>query len=276
MLGTAFPAARLLLVEQPGAWGRAGLRESDFDPAVARELERRGNGVGLRVQAIRRPGRSSAAPARRWAIVDTRPGQERTVWGEYRDDSDLLGLALDEPSGIVDEQPLYLVCAHGSHDACCAIRGRAVARALHDLRPGRVWETSHVGGDRFAANVLVLPSGLMYGQVLAVAAEEFVAAAESGEVVGALLRGRIGLPPAAQAALAFGYEHLALRDRNALHVVHTGPTVDGLATVRLDGPHGPVDVTVHVEKVEADGLTCANPRPNRFFAYRPVRLTPAM
>src|SRR4051812_38968202 len=30
MLGTAFPAARILLVEQPGPWGERGLRDSRF------------------------------------------------------------------------------------------------------------------------------------------------------------------------------------------------------------------------------------------------------
>ena len=35
MLGTAFPAARLLLVEQPLPWGSEGLRTSRFDPGTA-------------------------------------------------------------------------------------------------------------------------------------------------------------------------------------------------------------------------------------------------
>jgi len=29
----------------------------------------------------------------------------------------------------VDQQPLYLVCTHGTHDVCCAVRGRPVAAA---------------------------------------------------------------------------------------------------------------------------------------------------
>jgi hypothetical protein len=133
-----------------------------------------------------------------------------------------------------------------------------------------VWETSHVGGDRFAANVLVLPAGLLYGRVLPFAAAEFIAAAEADEVVGALLRGRVGLPSAAQAALAFGYEHLAVRRRRDLCVTAITPTADGACVVRLRGPHGELDVTVQVERVAAAGLTCHNPRPNQFMVYRPV------
>ncbi len=43
----------------------------------------------------------------------------------------------------------------------------------------------------------------------------------------------------------------------------------------LRAPHGRIDVTVLVERVAADGLTCANPRPNAYFSYRPVSLVAA-
>ena len=270
MLGTAFPAARLLLVEQPGPWGERGLRDSRFGAAAAEALLSSARAAGVRVQAIRRPGRTARDATLQWALVDTRDGTESACWGTYRHPEDLARLPLDGSVGEPDDQPLYLVCAHGKHDTCCALRGRPVAAALHELRPGRVFETSHVGGDRFAANVLVLPAGLLYGRVLPFAAAEFVAAAEAGEVVGALLRGRVGLPSAAQAALAFAYEHLALRHRGDLRVESASDVVDGSSTVRLRGPHGPLDVTVQVERVAATGLTCHNPRPNQFVAYRPV------
>jgi sucrase/ferredoxin-like protein len=274
MLGTAFPAARLLLVEQPGPWGERGLRDSRFGTADAELLESTAARFGVRVQAIRRPGRTPRNAARQWALVDTRDGRESLTWGTFDEPAELIALPFNETPGTPDSDPLYLVCAHSKHDTCCALRGRPVAAALHALRPGRVWECSHVGGDRFAANVLVLPSGLLYGRVLPFAAEEFIAAAEAGEVVGALLRGRVGLPPAAQAALAFAHEHLAVRARRDLSVVASGPAVDGSAIVRLRGPHGLLDVTVQVERVPAVGLTCHNPRPNNYLAHRPVAIVP--
>lgn len=274
LVGTALPAARLLLVEQPGPWGHAGLRESRFDPATAVALEKRAASAGVRVLAIRRPGRTPRGIRRRWGFADTRDGRLSLHWGRYDADEELLTLPLDGSAGSSDDAPLYLVCAHSKHDACCALRGRSVAAALLAERPGRVWECSHIGGERFAANVLVLPSGLQYGRVLPFAAPEFVAATEADEVIGALLRGRIGLAPVAQAALAFGYEYLAVRKRDALRVVSASPTVDGIAHVRLDGPHGPLDVTIRVETVAADGLTCRNPRPNFYLTYHAVRIAP--
>src|SRR5664279_1658613 len=269
MLGTAFPAARILLVEQPGAWGRAGLRESDFDATLAGVLERRAASVGVRVVAIRQPGRTAAAAMRRWALADCRPGHEGLRWGRFARDDDLLRVPLDGSAGLPDHGPLYLVCAHGKHDVCCALRGRPVAAAIAGLRPHRVWECSHLGGDRFAANVLVLPAGLLYGRVPAGRAPDLVASADADEVLVDLLRGQVGLASTAQAALAFGYESLRLRQRGALRVRSASPIVAGRSIVRLDAPDGPHDVQVLVETVSATGLTCANPQPSRFLAYRP-------
>ena len=274
MPGTAFPAARILMVEQPGPWGSAGLTDSRFDPEIARTLAGRVQRAGMRLQVIRRPGRTPAGALRRWMIADCREGQERLLVGEFTEDAELLDLPLDGSTGALDPEPIFLVCAHSKHDACCALRGRGVAAALHEVRPGRVFECSHLGGDRFAANVLVLPAGLLYGRVLPFAAPEFVAAALDDEVVGALLRGRVGLPPAAQAALAFGYEQLAVRRRSDLRVISTGERDQDRIDVRLAGPHGEVVVTLAVETVPADGLTCANPKPNRYLAYRPLAITP--
>ncbi|MCU1659696.1 MAG: Sucraseferredoxin family protein, partial [Pseudonocardiales bacterium] len=236
--------------------------------------EKRAAAAGMRVQAIRRPGRTRDPAPRRWMVADCRDGSESLRCGRFDADTDLLDLPLDGTAGTLDREPLFLVCAHSKHDTCCALRGRPVAAALADVRPGRVWECSHLGGDRFAANVLVLPAGLLYGRVLPFAAAEFAAAADADEVIGALLRGRVGLPPTAQAALGFAYEHLALRKRTSVRVISTSPIVDGQATVRIGGPHGQLDVTVHVENVAAVGLSCAKPGANHYLSYRPVGVEP--
>jgi hypothetical protein len=274
LTGTAFPAARILLVERPGPWGRAGLPRSRVDPELVGELERRASRAGVRIVTIRRPGRTPAGTARRWAYVDTRDGRQAVRWGQYDDIAELSDVPLDGSAGDPDGADLYLVCTHGKHDPCCALRGRPVAAALARERPGQVWECSHIGGERFAANVLLLPSGLVYGRVLPFAAPEFIAAHEAGEVLGALLRGRVGLPPVAQAALAFGYEQLAVRNRDALRVVHIGATKNDRAQIELAGPHGRIRVTVRVERVRASGLTCANDRENLFLTYHPERIEP--
>jgi hypothetical protein len=227
------------------------------------------------VIAIRRPGRTATSIARRWAVVDTRDGRQGMRWGEYGADADLLELPLDGSSGRPDPAATYLVCAHSRHDICCAVRGRPVAGALADVRPGQVWECSHIGGERFAASVLVLPSGMMYGRVQLWLVEQLVAAVDADEVVAPLLRGRIGFAPVAQAAMAFAYEQLGLRRRDAVRVVGASKLAESRAMVRLAGPDGELDVLVQVDRVSAEQLTCANPREGHFLAYRPLRIGPA-
>jgi (2Fe-2S) ferredoxin len=274
MLGTAFPAARLLLVEQPFPWGSEGLRTSRFDAEAALAVEARARAEGVRVQAIRRPGRRVDRARRRWALVDTRDDTRMLRWGTFHDDADLLELPLDGSLGEPDPGPLYLVCTHGKHDPCCALRGRPLTAALAAARPDQVWQASHLGGCRFAPTVLVLPLGLMYGRVPPATAPELVAAAEAEEVIGALLRGRIGMPPAAQAAVGFAHEQLALPRCRDVSLVST-TTLDGATVrVRVETPRGQLDVTVTRERVPATGLTCAVPGPGAFIAHRPVAIEP--
>jgi hypothetical protein len=150
MPGTAFPHARVLLVHQPGPWGPRGLLESRCDPDVARRFDVAAANAGMRLQAIRRPGKHDVGrPADGYlvGIADTRPDAASITW--WRAD-DLAEMAAElehgwprRPPVAVDGAPLFLVCTHGRHDACCALRGGPVVQALHHARPGRVWETTH-------------------------------------------------------------------------------------------------------------------------------------
>jgi hypothetical protein len=276
MLGTAFPAARLLLVEEPFPWGTEGLRTSRFDRVAALALEARCREEGVRVQAVR-PLRRDAEDARerlRWALVDTTAGREALWMGDYGEDDELLELPLDGSIGEPAREPYYLVCTHGKHDPCCALRGRPVASALAHVRPGRVWQSAHLGGCRFAPTVLVLPLGVMYGRVSPTTAPEFIAAAEAGEVIGTNLRGRIGMPAAAQAALGYAHQHLGLA--RLVDVAHVSSTAVDAATVRVrvNTPRGLFDVTVGRERVDAAGLTCARPGLSWFLAHHPRAIEP--
>ena len=279
MLGTALPAGRVFLVEQPGPWGQAGLRQSRFDTAVAGRLETELSRQGIRVLAVRQPGRTPAGAPRHWGFADCRAGHETFVRGTFTEDADLLGFdpvggrLASGAAGDVDREPLYLVCAHSKHDACCALRGRSVAAALNEVRRGRAWECSHLGGERFAANVLVLPLGQLYGRVLPFAAAEFAAATDRGEVVGALLRGRIGLKPPVQAALAFAHTHLAIARADAIRVVGIRVVDVAEAVVRLETPHGRMDVVVEIERAAPAQLTCHADRPAVALVHRPVSIT---
>jgi hypothetical protein len=116
---------------------------------------------------------------------------------------------------------------------CCATMGRPVAKALAEAAPGRVWETTHLGGDRFAGNVLVLPSGFLYGHVSAATAAKLAAASDDGRVLPELLRGRTSVDMRTQVA------EIAVRRVTGLHGVDDveplGTDETGLVVVRAGG-----------------------------------------
>ncbi len=257
MAGTAAPAAGYLLVEQPGGWGRQALTSSRLDPAVGLDLSRRAIGRGLRALLIRRPGRHPAPERRAWAVVTSRPGSEVSWWGDFGADDELRTLPLDGSAGTPSHEPFYLVCTHGRHDTCCAVEGRSAAAALDRLRPGSVWECSHVGGDRFAANVVAMPHGLYYGRVEPSRAADLVTAHERGEVLPDLLRGRSTTTPAAQAATAHVRHQLGDLAIDALTTAGTLHLGDGLFQVRLRRPPRNLIVTLRAGgRPEPGLLTC--------------------
>jgi len=260
LFGTAAPVRRWLLVERPGPWGRDALLSSDLDGAVASTLAARAADAGVRVLLMRRPGRAAAGDARRWAYVDSRPGREGIWWGDYAEHRELLDVRLDRPPAAPPStDPVYLVCTHGRHDACCAIRGRTVAAALAAVRPAATWECSHVGGDRFAANVVALPHGLYYGHVPPEAAAGLVLAHEQGRVVVDLLRGRSSLPAAVQAAQHYARRELGEDRIDALAPLRVQRLADQRWSVSLRCDDRPVTVTVEAGPMRTPvRLTCSS------------------
>ncbi|RBY85568.1 sucrase ferredoxin [Blastococcus sp. TF02A-30] len=267
-IATASPVQRWLLVEQPGPWGRDALTQSRFDAHVAPLLAERARQEGVRVLLVRRPGDRLADSGRRWAYADSRPGREGMWWSVRAEDADLLTAPWDGSVGEPAARPAYLVCTHGGHDACCALRGRPLARALPAPGPADVWECSHLGGDRFAANVLVLPHGFYYGQVPGDGGL-LVEAHERGRVALPWLRGRAGLPAPVQAAQHGAREELGLLgvdDLAPLSVTRLDPPEPEVERweVALAGPDGPVVVVVESRpSPELVHLTCSAARPGR-------------
>ena len=252
-----------LLIEAPGAWGENALSESRLDPEIANLVAARAAELSYRVLLIKRPGRAAVEPRRAWAVVSSTPGAESTTWGSYASDPELLDIPLASVAApAATASALYLVCTHGRHDACCALRGRAVAARLAALRPGQVWECSHIGGDRFAPNVLVLPHGLYYGRVEPARALDVVTAQERGEVAVDLLRGRSVFRPPVQAAQHFArvaHGSALIDDLEPIgrHTADSGDVSVGLV-------HGDTRMTVTVRPTvgdEAGLLTCKATHP---------------
>ena len=266
MLATASRVARWLLVEHPGPWGPQSLPLARLEPALGERLTAVGAAAGARVLLLRRPLGVPGPPGRHVYVVDSRPGRERVLASVVPDDETLLRLELPFAGAPPADWhavpgPLLLVCTHGRHDQCCAVRGRPLAAALSALRREQVWECSHIGGDRFAANLLVLPQGLYLGRVPGEEAAAVVEALESGRLPVAYDRGRSSLPSPVQAAQHFARAATG-RDRldDLLPALQVGAGSDTWRVV-LSGPGGPdVEVVVAYDRAgsgRAEVLTCS-------------------
>ncbi len=205
--GSAPQTRRWLLLEHLGPWSIDAVAGSGIEPAILERLTGAARQTVTRILLVRRPGRRSRGQERRWRLAGLGAA---TVQGAWRTDADLAAaadaLTSDTPLPISESEPIILVCTHGVHDTCCALRGRPVAAALSAQWPELVWECSHVGGDRFAPNVLVLPDGFYYGNLEPDEAVRTVRQHLAGTVTPQYLRGEVRYPPPVQAAVVATYQ----------------------------------------------------------------------
>jgi hypothetical protein len=278
LLATASLVTAWLLIEQPGAWGPDALNDSRFPNEIAAELERRASGV--RILLIRHRTSSSDGPVFFKAYSGGSDADPVMVSERLPDPSALLdvdfgALANGDPGpGTRVEHPVYLVCTHGRHDICCADKGRPLYRAMSASRPDRTWEVSHLGGDRFAANLLVLPRGDYFGRLEPEDADSFAGDYEAERLALSHHRGRSIHPRLAQAAEHFvrdaenltGFDDLVLAGYHRLDHDH--------AEVSFRAPTGLIRalVTAH-EGSDLDYLTCRSDRPGNPVHYELVSLS---
>ena len=226
--GTASYGRRWLLLEVASAWGPNAFRGSPvLDRALGIKIEQRAAAEGFRLVAIRRSGRArlDGGLRWRWARVDCTPGHESVRWGEAADPDEYLATVYSEP-GTPSAEPVIAVCAHGRHDQCCASRGRLVATSLARREGPAVWECSHIGGDRFAATLLLFPHGINYGRADVLDAGQMVDEYRAGRVMLAGLRGRSAyrfLEQTAQDAARRAFGDLRIEAYEPLSSVPTAP-----------------------------------------------------
>jgi hypothetical protein len=198
------------------------------------------------------------------ARTTTTGGSLRRLELERHDD--LIGVDF-ETAGTPVEHPLFLVCTHGKHDRCCAKFGRPLYDAVREqLEPDWAWQATHVGGDRFAGNLVALPDGAYYGRVAPSEAWAVVEASLQRRVHLPLYRGRSCYGFAAQAA------ELAVREQTGLL------GVDEVRVLRIERDDerwraevGAAGVVYEVEVTRAEGeptqLTCSTQRLRRPLHY---------
>jgi hypothetical protein len=287
---TAVRYQRFLLLEVPGPWGSAALEDSRIEAGVAHELARAADASDIRVVLIRKTGRhpptgaDDRTKALAWAIVDVTAGIERIRWGCWRDPADLLDIDLGTTAcfraGATGPQRLALVCTNGKRDRCCAIRGRPVAAAIEAASGWDTWECSHIGGHRFAATLLLLPYGDMFGQLDPESAQQVLRQFDAGQLMLSHYRGRCGQPFPVQAALHAAAIRLGDDRRGAIRVSSVRSVGDRW---EVEVSHRPGDlsperayrVTIGRIGLEPAMLSCADTEPKPGTAYQAISFAPA-
>ena len=206
--GTALNREVWLLLEYDGPWLAKATADNDLPRPVQAWLDAQLEAAGEsgRLQFIKRPEITSDQTISFFVahVHETAPRLYRFQLGAYEDLLDLDVAALLAEGSAYEafryRQPLFLVCTNGLRDRCCALYGLAVYRELFPLAQGAVWQTTHVSGHRFAANVVTFPDGTYYGRLQPEEAKAFVAAQERGDLFLDRLRGRVCYEEVVQAA----------------------------------------------------------------------------
>jgi hypothetical protein len=201
LFGTAKPVELWLLIEHRGRWERDAVESL---PAPARDA------VGklqlrypaMRLALIRQTGREEKELHGFMAL--TAEAKPQLFGFTFENHEDLGSLDFEQVlTGKPMARSLFLVCTHGVHDRCCAKFGNALYQQMDRSAGEDAWQVSHIGGCRFAPNVVVLPQGLVQGRVAADDCAQLVQEASAGRAVPRLLRGRSCYDKPVQAAEYF-------------------------------------------------------------------------
>jgi hypothetical protein len=165
LTATASRVEHWVLIEYRGFWSRDVLGGSVFSDRVKAALREQLEALPRsRLLFVRRPERRA------------RDGRMVYVARSTEEGSALSGLEIDQPDDLAQldlgaltqpvDHPLLVVCTHGKRDRCCARYGRPLYDGIREETEERwVWQSTHVGGDRFAGNLVALPHGLYFGRV---------------------------------------------------------------------------------------------------------------
>ena len=207
--GTASVGDVWLLVEYPSVWGTKALESSALPAEVKAHLDALTRTIPRSRLLFVKQGRA-CLDTFRFFVVRARerdPSATRFDLASYEQllDVDVPAAAAGRAAagGVETRDPLFLVCTHSRRDKCCAKFGFPIYKSLREYAGDAVWQSSHLGGDRFAANLVCFPHGLFYARVNEASGPLILDEYRAGRVHLESYRGRACYPHPVQAAEYF-------------------------------------------------------------------------
>ncbi|UYN91314.1 MAG: hypothetical protein KIT70_08095 [Anaerolineales bacterium] len=272
MAGTAPKAHVWFMLEYTPRWGHKAWEESSIAAEIRQAVDEQLKQIpGARLLLIRQKDRVEGLRFFA-AVLSEQPVLYRFQLAGYEDltELDLVSMVAGSDKYLDNrtDEPLLLVCTNGQRDACCVLHGIAVYNALNSQLGSAVWESSHHGGHRFAANILAFPSGRSYGRLRADNALGIAQAIAEGNVPVEYCRGNTAWAEPAQAAELLLRQQLGMQQEGALRLLDSQPAGESRWRVRFAAENGEHELLV--ERVEGAPVhaSCGDEKMSPSIEYR--------
>jgi hypothetical protein len=271
LFGTVSTVTTWFLLEYTGRWESKAFESSDLPAPVKERLNHHLAAVPQsRLQLIRQRPRTTPKGIAFYVGV-AREIQPVLYAFSLEDYTDLL--ALDLPAIVAGEtayqpflhfDPLFLVCTNGRRDQCCSVYGIPAYNRLREAEGAAVWQTTHVGGHRFAANLITFPHAIYNGRVHPENIRAVTEAYRNNQLFPDTYRGRACYSKIVQAAEFYLRKETGITDLGAFRWLDTQPEDTDRWLVRFASTVEQMIHSLTVNKVDSEPLiyeSCANEEP---------------
>jgi hypothetical protein len=278
LFGTAKKTTIWLLLEYPYLWGRKAFEESNLPAQLKSHLSAFLDDIpDSKLLLIKNKTALRQDRITFFVVISTenQPKIYQFQFDSYADIEDLeLTKLLSDQSAIsshLHSEPIFLVCVNGKRDPCCAKFGLPVYDQIAAIKRGMVWQSTHLGGHRFATNLLCLPHGILYGRVDEDSALPLIDADAGGNLMLDKYRGRTCFDSQVQAADYYLRQQTSITEIEAYRLAGVQVLKGDRWRVEFHSPsNGKVyQVTIFAELSEFQTYTsCSEEESTRVLQYR--------
>jgi len=277
--GTAPVVTTWFLLEYSGRWEPEAFKDSALADPIKTHLSSLLDSIPRsRIQMIRQQSRPTSEGVALYIVLsrEVHPVLYAFQLASVEDllTLDIAAVLAEDPAyaEFVQREPLFLVCTHGRRDKCCSRYGLPVFDMMVQSVGERVWQSSHLAGHRFAANVVCFPHGIYYGRVRPEHVHTIVKDYRENQLYPALYRGRSCYTEPVQAAEYFLRSSTGITDLNAFRLLEVECLTESVCEVRF---YREAENLTHFLQLGEEELpiytSCGDIAPSRVKHYRLMR-----